>query len=51
MTIDTFTTDQLTVEPLPKCDRCRRGDRRGLTGWLGIQLCGLCLLIAKARRS
>lgn len=51
MTIDTITTDLLVVAPLPVCDRCRKTDRHGLSGWLGVRLCGLCLLVAKARRS
>ena len=49
MTIDTFTIASLEVGPLPACDRCHRGDRHGLAGWLGLHLCGDCILIAKAR--
>jgi len=50
MTIDTITTTDLVVASLPACDRCHRADRRGLSGWLGLRLCGLCLLMAKAKR-
>ena len=49
MSTDTITTADLLTGADPTCARCHRGDRRGLTGWLGIDLCGLCLLIAKAR--
>ena len=51
MTIDTITTEHLDAAQLPACDRCHRGDRYGLSGWLGLRLCGLCLLMAKARRT
>ena len=47
---DTISTADLVVGGAPTCTRCHRADRRGLTGWLGIRLCGLCLLMAKARR-
>ena len=50
MTIDTISTAHLNVAPSPVCDRCHRGDRHGLAGWLGLHLCGICLLVAKARR-
>lgn len=50
MSTDTITTADLVTGATPVCARCHRGDRRGLTGWLGLSLCGLCLLMAKARQ-
>jgi len=49
MSTDTITTADLVTGATPVCARCHQSDRRGLTGWLGFGLCGLCLLIAKAR--
>ena len=49
MSIDTITTADLVVEAGPVCARCDEPDAHGLTGWLGLRLCGICLLMAKAR--
>lgn len=51
MSVTTLTTADLITEATPSCDRCHRGDRHGLSTWLGLHLCTDCTLIAKARRA
>lgn len=51
MSIDTITTADLVTRAGPVCTRCDEPDSHGLTGWLGLRLCGICLLMAKARHA
>jgi len=37
------------TDEMSACQRCGHRDRRGLTTRLGLRLCGVCVLIAKAR--
>lgn len=49
MAVQQLSTGAQRVEEVSACQRCHKMDRRGLVGWRGLTLCGLCQLIAVAR--
>lgn len=49
MNVTSITVAGLAIVERPACQRCGHRDRRGLVSRLGLDLCGVCILIAKGR--